>query len=118
MRSADSPERYIYEGLCEGAFSIEKIKENEFPVWQHEIPKNDVYEDYVEWCKKSNEIVLSKELFGKILKKVIVSVEDTRPGGDVRVRCYKFPSLQQVRKDFSKAFKEKPERIFDDYEDL
>jgi hypothetical protein len=86
-------------------------------VWQGPIPKNSIYEDYVAWAQKSGKVALPKELFRRVIKKLIVSVEDTRPasGSQQRQRCYKFPSLRQAHEDFSKVFKEKPERIFDNY---
>ncbi len=115
MRSAESVHRYIYEALCEGAFYIGKIPETDNPVWQSPIPKDSVYQDYVEWCKKNGEEIVSKELFGRILKKLL-TVEDIRPGGETRQRCYKFTSKSKAQEDFSKAFKEDPYRIFDDYE--
>lgn len=118
MRSVESPHRYLYEALCHGGFSIGKIIDDMIPIWQSRIPKDDVYEDYVLWCEKSRENVLSKELFGRVIKKLIISVEDTRPGGESRIRCYKFPTLKQSQEDFSKAFKEKPGSIFDVYETL
>ncbi len=43
-------------------------------------------------------------------------MEDKRPGGESRIRCYVFPTLRQAREDFAKAFKEEPRRIFDDHE--
>jgi len=118
MRSGDSAHRYLYEALDQGGFSIGNASENESPVWQAIIPKDSVYEDYVIWCKNSGEDDLRREIFCRVVKKLIISVEEIRPGGKSRIRCYKFPSLEQARKDFSKAFKEKPEHIFDDYETL
>jgi hypothetical protein len=115
MRSAESPHRYIYDALVDGGFSIGKITEGDDPIWQDKIPKESVYEDYVAWCQKSGETIVSKELFGRVLKKLII-VEDVRPGGGNRIRCYKFTSLRKAQQDFCKAFKEEPERIFDNYE--
>ncbi len=116
LRSADSAHRYIYEVLFEGGFSIGTLTENENPVWQGPISKNSVYGDYDVWCQKSNEVALTKGLFGKVLKKLIASVVDTRPGGECRQRYFKFPPLQEARKDFCKAFKENLERIFGEHE--
>jgi hypothetical protein len=116
MRSADSPHRYLYEVLNQGGFTIGKTIEGDLPVWQGQISKETVYEDYVAWCQNSGEATLSKEQFGKVIKKFIPSVEEIRPGG-TRKRCHKFPSLRQARNDFSKAYKEEPQRIFDDYDD-
>lgn len=116
MRSAESSHRYIYEALNEGAFSIGKISDTDNPVWQNIIPKDSVYEDYVAWCHKSGEEPQTKELFGRILKKLVI-VEEARPGGASRQRCYKFTYLSKAQKDFCKAFKEDPKRIFDNYDD-
>jgi hypothetical protein len=117
MRSAESPHRYIYEALSEGGLSIGNLPETDLPVWQENIPKDSIYEDYVTWFKKSGENSLSKQLFGRIVKKIIISVEDTRPGSSKsRERCYKFSTLKQSQEDFGKAFKEEPERIFDNYD--
>lgn len=116
MRGVESSHRYLYAALCEGGFLIGSHKENEFPVWQ-DLKKDFVYEDYKAWCTKSGENIQSKELFGRSIKKLIPSIEDTRPGGVTRSRCYKFPSLKQSQEEFSKAFKEKPNQIFDNYEE-
>lgn len=114
MRSADSSYRYLYEALCEGGFSIGVESNGEFPVWQDKIPKESVYQDYASWCRKSGEDIFTNGLFGRAIKKLIPSVEDTRTGKiSARVRCYKFQSLRQTREEFSKAFKEKSERLFD-----
>jgi hypothetical protein len=116
MRSVESAHRYLYEVLCEGGFSVGNDNDNEDPVWQGPIPKDTVYKDYISWCQQSGEKYMSKELFGRVIKKVIVSVEDKRPAGEIRKRCYVFPSLRQARKDFCKSFKENPQNIFDDFE--
>lgn len=116
LRSAESAHRYLYEVLCEGGFSIGTCMDNEVPIWQGPIPRDMVYNDYKGWCQQSSEKNLSKELFGRIIKKVIVSVEDKRPGTRGRKRCYEFPSLWQAREDFCKAFKEDPQNIFEDHE--
>jgi hypothetical protein len=116
LRSAESAHRYLYEVLNEGGFSIGSDPKDGLPVWQGPIPKDSIYEDYMNWCQKSGEEVISKGIFGRILKKIIISVEDKRPGGESRIRCYVFPTLRQAREDFAKAFKEEPRRIFDDHE--
>jgi hypothetical protein len=116
IRSCDSAHRYLYEVLCEGGFSVATLHDNEMPVWQPIIPKDAIYQDYISWCDQNKEVVQTKELFGRTIKKLIMA-EDTRPGGGSRTRCYKLLSLRQTRLDFAKAFKEKPERIFDDFED-
>lgn len=113
MRSTDSACRYLHEVLCEGGFTISTMSEKESPVWQGPIPKDSIFEDYIAWCEKNGEKSLTKTLLCKVIKKVIKSVEDVRPGGESRIRCFKFPSLKQAREEFSKAFKQKPEHIFD-----
>lgn len=117
LRSADSSYRYLYEALCYGSFSVSKSSENEFPVWQGPIPKDMVYSDYRDWCQNNTEQAVSNGQFGKTLKKLISSIKDARPGSTLRTRCYEFPNLRQAQKDFSDAFKEKPERLFDNYYD-
>ncbi|GEM_PF-1170726 len=113
MRSANSAYRYLYEMLSNGCFF------NSGYDFEGSVPKDFVYGDYATWCTTNGEDTLSKENFGRAVKKLIISVEDTRPGSTFpRQRCYKFPTLQQALEDFSKAFKEKPERIFDNYEEL
>lgn len=114
MLSADSSYRYLYEVLCEGAFAIGSEPIDGDPVWQGPIPKETVYKDYEAWCEKNGEEIVTNIALGKTIKKLITSVEDTRPGGNFRARCYKFQSLKQCKEEFCKAFKEKPERIFDD----
>ena len=113
MLSTGSAIRYLHDALSEGGFSI---GEDKIPMWQAEIPKDDVYQDYVAWCKKNSEHSVTNALFGKALKRVSFSVKESRPGNEHRnrIRCYKFPSLIQARDEFSRAFKETAERIFDD----
>lgn len=115
MRSAESTHRYLYDVLIQGGFSIGDTDANTVPVWQGPIPKDNIYEDYSNWCEKSGEEAnkQSKELFCRVIKKMIRSVEDSRPSGEKRVRCFKFPSLRQARQEFAQSFKEKPESIFD-----
>ena len=117
MRSADSVYRYIHEALVEGGFSIGSSDVKSDPAWQATIPKDSVYKDYAAWCEKNGEETLSKQHLGGVIKRVIVSILDKRPGGESRVRCYKLPSLRQAQEEFCRAFKEKPERIFDSYQD-
>lgn len=141
IRSADSTHRYLYEVLLEGGFSIGMISSDrtpssvgksntsgdklgdlsgDNPVWQSAIPKEQVYGDYAAWCNSNGELSVSHTLFGKAIKKVLVSVMDTRPatGQGHRIRCYTFPTLEQTRGEFCKAFKEDPKRIFDTDDDL
>lgn len=111
MRSAESPHRYLYDLLVQGS-----LFDSDYDL-SNPVPKEILYNDYLAWCSSNGETLQSKELFGRVLKKLIISVEDTRPSGQSsRQRCYKFPTLRQAHDDFSKAFKEKPERIFDNYE--
>ena len=116
IRSSESAHRYLYEVLDEGGLSIGNDNSNKMPIWQVPIPKDIIYKDYINWCQRDGERYLSKELFGRVLKKVIVSVEDKRPAAEIRKRCYLFPSLRQARKDFCKSFKENPQNIFEDFE--
>jgi hypothetical protein len=118
IRSAESPHRYLFDVLSQGGFSIGGDFKDDIPVWHGTgpIPKDSVFKDYVSWCENNGEAPTSKELFCRVIKKIIASVEDARPGGGQRVRCYKFPNLQQTREEFCKSFKEKPERIFKDDE--
>ncbi|MFI5332877.1 MAG: primase-helicase family protein [Candidatus Babeliales bacterium] len=116
MRSAESAHRYIFEALSEGGLSIGKLPETDAPVWQDSIPKDVIYADYVAWCEKSGEEALPKDQFCKIFKKLIPSTEDTRPAAEHRVRHFKLPSLRKSQEEFCKIFKEKPERLFENYE--
>ena len=116
LRSGPSAHLYLYEVLIDGGFSIGSDPKDGSPVWQGQIPKDSVYEDYLNWCKKSGEGTISKAIFGRILKRLIISIEDIRPGGELRVRCYKLPTLRQAREDFAKAHKQEPWRIFEDHE--
>lgn len=117
IRSTGSANHYIFEALSEGGLSIGKIQASDAPVWQDSIPKDDVYADYVGWCQKGGEEAISKQQFGKALKKLVPSIEDTRPtDGKHRIWCYKLPSLRKAQEEFCKASKEKPERIFENYE--
>ena len=117
MRSVESAHRYIYAALSEGGFSIGKSSDTDNQIWQGVIPKDSVYADYMEWCKNNGEETVSNQLFGKTMKKLIISVQDTRPGNGSRQRCYKFSDLLETREDFCTAFKESIEKIFDDYDD-
>lgn len=116
LRSADSCHRYIYEVLEDGGFSIGATFQQGSPVWIPQISKNSVYQDYVEWSNHNNETPERKEIFGKILKKLIPSVVDIRPATKGRVRCYQFSTLDQARAEFAQAFKETPQRIFNTHD--
>ncbi|MDR3549981.1 MAG: DUF5906 domain-containing protein [Candidatus Babeliales bacterium] len=118
LRSAESPHRYIHEVLCDGGFSIGVDLTSHSPVWQPIIPKDNVYKDYVAWCQNNREEILSNALFGRVINKIIVSILDTRPGTEFRARCYKLPSLRQAREEFCRSFKERPEHIFYNYEEI
>lgn len=120
MRSADSTYRYLFDALLEGGFSVGAINSNQemydhIPVWQLEVPKHAVYNDYVLWCRSNGEPAVASSLFGKVLNKILPSMQETRPGRENgrRMRCYTFPSLEQARAEFCKFFKEDPMRIFD-----
>jgi phage/plasmid-associated DNA primase len=115
IRSAESVHRYIYEALSQGELYLSN-NENKGFFKQLPIPKDSIYQDYAGWCQQSGEKNLSKELFGRIIKKVLVSIEDKRPAGEDRKRCYVLPSLRQAQKDFCKLFKENPKNIFDNFE--
>ncbi|MDR3549945.1 MAG: primase-like DNA-binding domain-containing protein, partial [Candidatus Babeliales bacterium] len=109
------------DALCEGGFSIGNDDLNSDPAWQPTIAKDSVYQDYKKWCENSNEDILPRTQFGEVIKKVIFSTGDKRPGkksgNESRARYYTLPSRRKAQEEFCKAFKEKPERIFDDYED-
>lgn len=107
MLSANSAERYIYNVLVEGGFSVGTLDQQDYsPAWQASIAKEAVYTDYKAWTMKNGErSTVSNSVFGKTLKKCIPSIEDTKPGGTTRVNCYKLPSLVQARAEFCKAFK-------------
>jgi hypothetical protein len=117
IRSADSIERYLYDVLCEGHFSIGFTPADARFIWKEPIPKDKAYKDYAEWCVKSGEKPATKELLRRAIKKLIPSVEDKRPGRGSRQRCYEFPSLKKAREEFSKAFKQDPKDIFDNYDE-
>ncbi len=112
MQSAESAHRYIYEVLINRGFHIGNNAENEFPIWQTIIPKSNVYDDYKAWCRNCEESCKTQALFGRAVKKLIPSAEDTRPGNGSRARCYKLPSLEQARQEFCTVFKEDPMQIF------
>lgn len=121
LRSSTSAEMYIYEALLDGSFYIGIIDDDNrqnnnigIGVWQSPIPKKDVYDDHVVWCRINGHKAESNNQFGMTLKKLIPSTSETRRSIQCRrVREYTFPSLEQARKEFCKAFKE-TERIWDD----
>jgi len=114
MRSAESSERYLYEVLRTGGFSISESAE-EAPAWQGPIPRADVYKDYRFWCLDNGEKTVTQELLGKSINKLITSVKNVRATiGGKRRWCYEFSSLKQTQEEFCKAFKEKPEKIFNE----
>lgn len=114
IRSTDSCHRYIYEALDNGGFAIGNPFEQSSPLWMLQLSKDTVYQDYVNWSKHNNEEPERKEIFGKAIKKLIPSTDEIRPAHHLRARCYKFPTLDQARLEFAQAFKEKPERLFND----
>lgn len=111
LRSAESAHRYLYEALDEGGFFIGDIATGNY-TWQLQIPKDAVYQDYMSWCKKNSEEILSKQLFGKTIKKILPLTKDTRISNGDRIRCYKFLTLTKTREDFAKSFKVTVDNVF------
>ncbi len=103
LRSADSDTRYIYEALSTGSFNI--VSEG-LKVWQSSLTPDAIYNYYRDWCNESEEKAIKKNFFFATLKKRMPTARKHRPSinGD-RAYMYQFPTLDQARKDFCKAFK-------------
>lgn len=123
LLSATSAQLYVYEVLMEGRFGIgaEYSGENtpgyaigNQGVWQLEIPRPDLFRDYMIWCRSQGHKSEPDHQFGKSLKKIIHSIGERRRsiGGNQRVRVYVFPSLEECRKEFCAFFKA-PSSIWD-----
>jgi Family of unknown function (DUF5906)/Poxvirus D5 protein-like len=104
LRSADPAMTYIYEALFEGNFALSK---NEQGVWQPEIPKMDVYDDYKFWCAVHGHKNIPTNKFGEMFKKLLPAVTDSRPLRDgKRTYIYRLPELEVARREFCKATKQ------------
>lgn len=121
IRSADSTHIYIYEALRDGCFYIGIPYDNardlgvtQEGIWRVRMPKNDIFKDYVVWCKVNGYKHEPNNQFGKVLKKLIPSTTEARPSiAGIRVWSYILPSLEDARQEFCKVFKE-TERIWAD----
>lgn len=103
LRSTDSATRYIYEALCQGGSNLAGESYND---WQERVSNNNIYEDYQGWCNQEEEKVVTKSQFFIALNKYISSASSTRPSNKGhRPYAYEFPSLEQAREDFCRAFK-------------
>jgi len=105
MIGASSAYKYIYELLLEDRLNIGDGRT---------IPKDEIYLDYKLFCEESGEKALEKNIFYTHLKKLIPSIEASRPliDGERKRSCI-FPSIENCRKKFCKSFKE-TERIWGD----
>lgn len=105
LKSLNSAYSYIYEALLYGYFVI--ATDDVGGIWQSEIPKSHVYNDYVAWCKNSGEKAVTNGELGKVIKKLIPSINgEARLSSGNRGRLYSLPELSQARQEFCNAFKE------------
>ncbi len=115
LRSAGSATRYIYEALREGYFNLAS---DTYEYWQDILSRDDLYSDYRNWCHESGEMEVKKNFFFVTLNKYLHSAQSTRLARDgKRPYAYKFPSLEQARIDFCKAFKADPSHLFNNQEE-
>lgn len=115
LRSADSPDRYIYYVLKEEHFFVGEQHENK--EWE-DICKSHIFEFYQVWCRNNSEKDVSANIFHKRLAKLIPSIKTNRPLiNGKRQRQYLVPSLDEARKEFSKAYKSDDEIWKDDDDD-
>ena len=102
IRSLDSVESWWFERLMSG--EITRKSGASGYAWPREIPKREVFEDYINQAdtvgvkRKSEEVV-----FGMKLKKLVPSIATKRPlktdydGHQSRVWCYLTPPLEDCR---------------------
>lgn len=95
-RSMNPFERWWYEKLFLG--------ENTDQGWEREVEKNIIFNDYKEFATYlGQKYKLTEVHFGRELKKACEGIETYRPGtGNQRPRYYRFPALEECRKEFQK----------------
>ena len=99
MNSEDS---WWYSRLRAGAIGSELLG------WRAEVPRQGVYEDYVNFCTETGiRRRISDSQLGMFLRKAVPTLADKRPaakGKTSRVRCYVFPSLGTCRRMFAERW--------------
>lgn len=104
MLSASTVDQYIYEVLQEGCFDIGNESSN--GIWPDVISKKSVVYDYQCWCVRNSVKPTSNPQFSKRLKRLIISIGDTKPSEEGRrISKYQMPSLENARTEFEKAYK-------------
>lgn len=86
----------------------EKLEEGE--PWKSQIEKEELWNEYLNWCKTSQmkgyHLTLSE--FSKQLRKLVPNLKEHRPTiNGQRVRLFHLPPLEESRKHFEKILKSK-----------
>lgn len=104
MQSASSAEQYVYHALKEGCFDIGNATPTEG--WRSRMLVDSVFEDYCAWCTKQRLFHEKNTKLGKVLHKLISSIQKIRPWATgKRPEYYELPSLDRAKAEFQKAFK-------------
>ena len=115
LRSAGSATRYIYDALRDGYFNLSSDTGD---YWHNTLSRDTIYRYYRDWCQESGETDIKKNFFFRTLNKCLSSAQSTRPMQDgKRTYSCQFPSLEQARIDFCKAFKADPSYLFNNQEE-
>jgi len=88
--------KFWYERLEEGTLSVDHVE------WQEDIGCRTLYEEYQAYAKSLNQrYPMPQQQFGKEIKKLCKGIETVRPNrGGFRTRLYRFPPLEECRRQF------------------
>lgn len=107
-----------------GKFWIERLEEGSIhsgdDSWSSEIECKALYDDYIELAKTLKQrFPLSLQQFGKGINKLCPGVEKVRKNqGGYRVNVYRFPSLEECRKQFEILVRMENQILWEDVIDV
>ncbi len=102
LRGSSNAAEFIYEILKE---KYEEFHFNQESQLEYKVDTTEFYDDYCQWCKTNGISQVTKKDLGKVLMKILPSVQKVRPRVDGRRKnTYCFPSLEVAREEFQRAF--------------
>lgn len=109
LRSAEPLVRWWFEKLHIGVSEpdLEELG-GEFTDWRQEQKKEDLHQEYLDYCETHRQRTIDRPTFGKQLRKLLpgCTVGETRPTGvGGRQRCFSFPTLGECREAFQRYAK-------------
>jgi hypothetical protein len=115
LKSGTALVRWLFEHLNAGrnhdpARNVRELKMASDTAWRPMVPKEQVYDSYLEFCEKQNERRPDAESqFFKNIRQILPGVRDVRPAvpeGLVRARYLAYPPLAECRRHFESHVKQ------------